>query len=226
MKKRRVKKTGIVLVLFLIIALGVGGYIFYKRKAEDDRIAEVKKGWYIEVVNSYINVRDEATSLSDKLTKVKKDEVYKVLDLVDKKKDKECYWYHIELSDGKKGYVCNPKGEKNRGKYLNDYNDPNDLYTPTISYKEEVYKVDSIDKINYDHLTVWDDHDDYEITHKIYHEKDKCDSKSDGIEKYWIRYTITDKTEKSATTTQRIEFKEKPVESKVLDFCKDFKKDN
>ena len=225
-KRRKAKKSFIFLIFILILALAGGGYYLYNKKNEEKRIKEIKKGWYIEVANDFINVREEASSLSLKLGKIKKGQVYKVIDLVDKKKEKECYWYHIEYKKGIEGYVCNPKGDKARGSYLNDYNDPNDLYTPKIAYSEEIYKVSCIDKINYEHLTIWDDQDDYEVTHKIYHEKDKCDSKSDGIEKYWIRYTITDKSGKSASTTQKIEFEEKPEESKVLDFCKDFKKDN
>ena len=219
------KKFIIFLIIVVIIGAGVGGYLFIKKQNEEKRIAEIKKGWYIEVSNDYINVRDEATTLSDRLGKIKKGEVYKVLDFVNKKKDKECYWYQIEFKKNKKGFVCNPKGDNNRGKYLIDHGNPNDLYTPTISYKEEVYKVESIDKINYDHLTLWDDHEGYEVTHKVYHEKGKCDYKSDGIEKYWIKYTITDKEGKSSSTTQKIEFTEKPAESKVLNFCKDYKKD-
>lgn len=219
------KKPRIFLLLFLILIVGIGGYIFYKKKTEESRIAKIKEGWYIVVVNDFINVREEASSLSTKISKVKKGEVYKVLDLVKKKKEKECYWYHIELKNGDLGYVCNPKGDPPKTKYLDDYNDPNDLYTPRISYKDEIYKVDSIDKITYDHLTLWDDHDDYKVTHKVYHEKEKCNANSDGIEKYWIKYTITDATEKSASTTQKIEFKEKPNEKEVLNFCKDYKKD-
>ena len=219
------KKFIIFLIIVVIIGLGVGGYLFFKKQNEEKRIAEIKKGWYIEVANDYINVRDEATTLSDRLGKIKKGEVYKVLDLVNKKKDKECYWYHIELKDNKQGYVCNPKGDNNRGKYLIDYGNTNDLYTPTISYKEEVYKVENIDKITYDHLSLWDDQEGYKVTHKVYHEKEKCNSKSDGIEKYWIKYTITDTSDKSASTTQKIEFDEKPAESKVLNFCKDYKND-
>lgn len=222
-KVRAKKSSKILLIIIVILILGVGGYILYSKKAEEKRIAEIKKGWYIEVAIDYINVREDASSLSTRLSKVKKGEVYKVLDLVNKKKEKECYWYHIELKDGAKGYVCNPKGDPPKTKYLNDYNDPNDLYTPTIKYTESVYKVDSIDKITYDHLILWDDHDGYEVTHKVYHENEKCDSKSDGIEKYWIKYTITDKEGKSASTTQKIEFEEKPEESKVLNFCKDYK---
>ena len=226
MKRRRVKKSRVFLVIIFIVIIGIAGYIFYQKKNEEKRIAEIKKGWYIEVVNDYINVRDEANSTSVRISKVKKGEVYKVLDLVNKKKEKECYWYHIELKNGETGYVCNPKGDNAKIKYLNDFNDPNDLYTPKISYKESVYKVSNIDSITYDHLDLWDDHDDYKVTHKVYHEKEKCDSKSDGVEKYWIKYTITDGTDKSASTTQRIEFSEKPEESKVLNFCTDYKKDD
>ena len=208
------KKFIIFLIVVAVIGAGVGGYLFYKKKSEESRIAKIKEGWHIEVLIDYINVRDEATSLSDRLGKVKKGEVYKVLDLVNKKKEKECYWYKIELKNGKEGYVCNPKSDK-ATRYLEDHNDPNDIYTPKISYKEDVYKVKNIDSITYDHLNLWDDHDDYKVTHQVYHEKGKCDWKSDGIEKYWIKYTITDATDKSASTTQRIEFEEKPEEKKV-----------
>ena len=222
MRRRKPKKF---LIILLILLLAGGGYYIYKKKSEEARITEIKKGWYIEVSNSFINVRDDASSTSIRLGKVKKGEVYKVLDFKDKKKDKECYWYHIEYKKDVQGYVCNPKGDKSRGKYLIDHNNPNDLYTPTIAYTENIYKVESIDKITYDHLTLWDDHEGYEVTHKVYHENEKCDEKSDGIEKYWIKYTITDKTGKSASTTQKIEFETKPEESKVLNFCKEFKKD-
>ena len=221
---KRKRKSHVGLIIFLLLIIGVGGYIGYKKYSNNKRIEEIKKGWYIEVATKYINVREEATSSSVRLGKVKEGEVYKVLDLVDKKKEKDCYWYHIEYKKNTTGYVCNPRNEK-ATQYLVDHNDPNDLYTPKISYKDAVYKVASIDKINYDHLELWDDHDDYKVTHEVYHEKDKCDSKSDGIEKYWIKYTITDATGKSASTTQKIEFETKPEESKVLDFCKDYKKE-
>lgn len=218
------KKFIIFLVIVALIGAGVGGYMLYKKKNEEKRIAEIKKGWHIEVTNAYINVREDPTSLSDRIAKVKQGEVYKVLDLVNKKKEKECYWYKIELKNKKEGYVCNPKSDK-ATRYLEDHNNPKDIYTPKISYKDGTYKVKSIDDIKYDHLDLWDDHDDYEVTHIIYHEKGKCDWKSDGIEKYWIKYTIIDGSGKKASTTQRIEFEEKPEEKKVLNFCTEYKKD-
>ncbi len=223
--KRKARKSRFFILFLLLLIIGGAGYYYYSKKKEEKRIADIKSGWYIEVTTSYINIRDEATVDSVKIGKIKKGQVYKVLDLVNKKKQKECYWYHIELKDGSTGYVCNPKGDKARGQYLNDYNDPNDLYTPTISFKDDTYKVESIDKITYDHLNIWDDQKDYKVTHKVYHENEKCDEKSDGIEKYWIRYTVTDGDGKTANATQKIEFTEKPEESKVANFCTEYKKD-
>lgn len=51
-------------------------------------------------------------------------------------------------------------------------NNPEDIATPIIKFKENVYKVVSINDINYNHLETWDDKDDYKITHIVYHEVD------------------------------------------------------
>ena len=93
-------------------------------------------------------------------------------------------------------------------------NNPNDIATPVIKYYDDVYKVVSIDDINYKHLEVVEDTDDYEITHIVYHEV----KKSEFIDQYWILYTITDGAGKSSSKLQKIEFEEKPDESEVTDF--------
>ncbi len=202
------KKAGICfLILFLIIG-GVVGFFFGKKIIEDKKIAEIKKGWYIEVIyEDPINVRKEPNANSKSLGTVKKGEVYKVLDV--NTESNIYFWYKIEYGD-KEGWVAS--GRKIH--WVNDVNNPNDIAEPVIKFYDDVYKVVSISDINYKHLEVIEDTDDYTITHVIYHEV----KPSEFIDQYWILYTITDGAGKSSSKLQKIEFEEKPDESQVLDF--------
>ncbi|MBE6155539.1 MAG: SH3 domain-containing protein [Firmicutes bacterium] len=198
--------------LFLIlVALGGIGYGIKKvidQKQEEKRIEEVKKGWHVEILTEYINVREKADRYSRTMSKVNKGEVYGVIknDL----SDPNLYWYQIEFKDGSTGWIAN----NTSGTYLKDNNNPNDVAIPIIKFDNEEYHVVSIDDINYDHLKVWDDRDDYKITHIVYHEVNKAKK----IDQYWIKYTITDKSGKHSSKTQRIIFEITPDEEDVTDF--------
>lgn len=202
-------KKGIVcLLLICILVGGIGGYFYYKDVKEKGRIEEIKKGWYIEITyDDPINVRESASASSESLGKVNKGEIYKVLDI--NYESSAYYWYKIEYGDIE-GWVASGKKKH----WVNDVNNPNDIATPVIKYYDDVYKVVSINDINYKHLEIVEDTKDYEVTHKIYHEVDN----SKYIDQYWILYTVTDGAGKTSSKLQKIEFEEEPTETDVLDF--------
>lgn len=198
------------LIIILIMGLLVGGffgYRFVKEKAKQARYAEIKKGWYVEVVASEVNIRKYADRNSSELGKAKKGEVYRATDMEVYKGN---YWYKIEYEKDKYGWIANPKDTT----YLIDGNNPEDIAPPTIRFFESIYYVNSIDEITYDHLEVKDDRDGVVITHKVYHEVDE----SAGKDQYWIQYTATDVAGKTATKVQRVIFNKRPDESKVFNF--------
>ena len=204
------KKVFICLLFILLIVGGIFGYFYVKDLKEKERIEEIKKGWYVEITyNDPINVRSKPSTNGDELGKVNKGEIYKVLDI--NYDSSAYYWYKIEFEDTV-GWIAS--GRKIH--WVNDVNNPNDIATPVIKYHEDVYKVINIKDINYKHLEVVEDTDDYEITHIVYHEV----VKSQFIDQYWILYTITDGAGKSSSKLQKIEFEEEPDESEVVDFSK------
>jgi len=200
-------------ITLLCIGLVVGGFIGVKKyraaKVEEKRIEEAKKGWHVEILTDYINIRDQADRYSNILGQVKKGGIYKVIKY--SLNDPNLYWYYIQLPEGKRGWIAN----NTSGTYLKDWNNPEDIATPIIKFKENVYKVVSINDINYNHLETWDDKDDYKITHIVYHEVDALR----GIDQYWIKYTITDASGKYSSKTQKIEFENKPSEDEVTSFA-------
>ena len=158
------KKVGICLLLILLIAGGVGGYFYIKDMKEKERIEEIKKGWYVEITyDDPINVRTEPSTNGKELGKVEKGEVYKVLDV--NMNSSAYYWYKIEYGDTV-GWIASGK----KIHWVKDVNNPNDIAVPVIKYYEDVYNVVSIDDINYKHLEIVEDTDDYNITHVVYHE--------------------------------------------------------
>lgn len=221
------KKQGIIVLLFLIIVIG-GVFFFVKKtqdlkEAEEEKIASIKKGWYIEVIYDAVNVRSQTTQDSDIITKIKNGDIYPVLDFYDL--DGPYFWYKIKLADNTEGYVANSKNKASA--VLIDHNSPNDLYPPHLSFEDPVYYVRTIDEINYRHLTLWDDKEGYKVTHKVYHEYVDCTYATTTCEpkdQYWIRYTITDVSGKSFAKTQQIVFDVRPPEDKVLDFATEYKK--
>lgn len=204
-----------IFTLFLILVIGtliVLGVRFIIKKVEYQNYTEnVKKGWYVEILNDQINVRELPDRYSNILKSnptVYKGEVYEAIDY--NLDDPNLYWYQIKFQNGTKGWIaCNTSGT-----YLKDYNNPVDIAIPIIKFKEDTYHVVSIKDIKYDHLELWDDKDDYEVTHKIYHEVDP----TKNIDQYWIKYTITDGSNKSSSKTQKIIFEKTPSEEDVLPF--------
>ncbi len=198
----------ILIVIFILVIGGVGGYFLINKGIEHQKLEDIKKGWYIEITyKDPIRVRSNHSTKGKEVGKVNKGEIYKVLDVY--LEDKSYYWYNIEFED-KTGWVASLK----KSPWVDDHNNPIDIATPIIKFKENVYKVASIKDINYRHLEIIEDSDDYKITHQIYHEV----KPSEFIDQYWIVYTITDKAGKSSSKTQKIEFDIKPDESEVLDF--------
>lgn len=198
------------LIVLLVIGLGVGGFFLYKNIKESARIKEAKKGWYVEVIHKEpINVREEPNTKGKIIGKAKVGGIYKAIDI--KTDNSIYYWYKIILENGDEGWIASGK----KIHWVNDANNKIDIATPEIKYYEDVYKVDSINDINYKHLEVVEDTDDYTITHKIYHEI----KQSEFIDQYWILYTITDGAGKSSSKLQKIEFKENPPEEEVENFA-------
>ena len=203
------KKFLVCLLLIGLIGGGVGGYFYFKNLADQERIAKIKEGWYVEVIyKEPINVRSEANSKSDLLGKADKGSVYKALEV--DTSNSYYNWYKIEYK-GKVGWIASGK----KVHWVNDVNNPNDIADPIIKYYDDVYKVRSINDINYKHLEIIEDTDDYKVEHIVYHEVNP----TQFIDQYWILYTVTDGAGKSSSKLQKIEFAEEPEESQVVDFA-------
>lgn len=201
------KNAVICILIITVIFGGVGGYFIIGNIKEKARIEEIKKGWYVEVTEEYIKVRQEPKTSSKELGKVEKGEIFEVLDI--NFESNSYYWYKINY-DGEEAWIASNKKKP----WVNDVNNPVDIAVPVIKYYDDVYSVVSIDDINYKHLEIIEDKEDYEITHVVYHEVVPSEHK----DQYWILYTITDAAGKSSSKLQKIEFAEKPNESEVIDF--------
>ena len=201
------KNTLICLLILVLVFGGGGGYFFFKEQQEEKRIAEIKKGWYVEITDEYINVRDQASTNGKELGKANKGEVYKVLEM--DFSNISYYWYKIDYN-GTNAWVAS----KRKDPFLKDHNNPTDIADPVIKYYEDVYYVANINEINYKHLEVVEDKEEYEITHVVYHEYKPSEHK----DQYWILYTVTDAVGKSSSKLQKIVFEERPSEDEVLDF--------
>ena len=213
-----------VLKIVLVVLLGVGGFIGVKRILKEIHDKEIREGWYVKIITKYVNVREEPSSTAKLVTQVHKGDVYQVLEFADT--SSSYFWYKIQIDDETTGYVANPRSVTAE-KFLEDHNDPTDISKPTLVFYDEVYKVRSINDINYNHLTLWDDKEGYKVTHKVYHEYVVCEEEDfycEPKDQYWIVYTITDAVGKSSSKTQRIEFDIRPDEDEVLDFFKDYGK--
>ncbi len=202
------KKLLIIILFLALIGGGFGAYYFLSGKANERNIEEIKKGWHVEIENDYINIRKEASATADILGEVKKGEVYKVLEV---ETVGDTYWYKIEYEKDKYGWIFN----SNSSDYLEDNNNPEDIAAPTLKFFNDVYYVDSIDDINYDHLEVEDDKPGVTVTHKVFHEVNA----ETGKDQYWIQYTATDAVGKSVSKVQKIEFNERPSEDRVYNFA-------
>ena len=205
------KKFLVILIILLLIGGGFFAYKYISNEKEKDRIAEIKKGWYLEIITEELNVREKGSKNSKLLKTVQKGDIFKVLDV--EVLGNNSFWYKIEYEDDKVGFVYNTKSLN----YLEDYNNPKDIASPILKFNENVYYVDSIDDINYDHLYVWDDKPNYEVTHKVYHEVG-VDFNGKNIDQYWIQYTITDGVGNTDSKLQKIVFTNRPSEDQVYNF--------
>ena len=203
------KKFLIIVIILLVITGGIGGYFYIKDAKEKARIAEIKEGWYVEVLEDDVNIRAKGSANGTILGKTKKGDIYAVND-VDVAGN--TYWYEIDY-DGTPAFIFSSE----KYKYVKDVNNPYDIAVPTVKFYEPIYYVDTIDDINYDHLEVWDDRPGAEVTHQVYHETG-VDINGNIIDQYWIQYTVTDKEGKSSSKVQKIEFNKRPSEDRVLDF--------
>lgn len=203
--KSVLKGLAIIGVIFLLVI----AYFGFQKIMEAKRIEDIKKGWYVEVVYSKkpINVRTKPSTKGKSIGTVSVGEVYKALEV--DTSNSSYYWYKIEYGD-KTGWVA--AGPKRA--WLKDNNNPTDIATPIIKFKDNIYKVATINDINYKHLIVEEDTDVYKITHEIFHEV----KPSEFIDQYWIQYTVTDGSGKSSSKVQKIEFEVRPEESQIKDF--------
>ncbi|MDD2470201.1 MAG: SH3 domain-containing protein [Bacilli bacterium] len=199
------KKIVVVVVLIAIGGLLLKTYVNGQKGIA--KMANIEKGWHVEISNSYINIRKEPSAYSVLLGKVEKDEKYEVLDI--NLENGRYIWYQIKIDKDNSGWVASGRSDP----YLIDHNNPNDIATPVLKFSEEVCYANSIDDINYEHLEVWDDRDEFEITHKVYKE-----IKNEGGHQYWIVYKVEDGVGKTTSKTQKIVFVNEPKDSEVLDF--------
>jgi len=115
------KKKIILIIILLVITLILSGVLIYKniKNEKEDKIIqsnqrdETKE--QVEITNDYINIRKEASSESDVLGKVYKEEIYTVLE----KQDDEYYnWVLIETNNNIKGYIAIKYEENTYANYL------------------------------------------------------------------------------------------------------------
>jgi hypothetical protein len=202
--------------IIMLILIGISGFFiknYIDNQTKEEKIKEIKENWYVEIITDYINIRKEADQYTAKLGTVSKGEVYKVIKY---SYVNNIYWFKIKYTKYITGWISN--GKKND--YLKNYNSKTDFITPIIYLDENIYYVNSIDDINHDHLRIWDDDDNHEITSVVYHEYD--DIVNPTTDQYWIVYTVIDKNDKSSRRTQKIVFEKKPKENQIEDW-KNFK---
>lgn len=202
-----------IVTLLILGFIAVGGYYFYTKVFNKTEKIDPSKDFYVEVTNEYINIREESKQLSNNLGRVKKGEKYLVYDV--NSSDGSYIWYKIKYDKDKYGWIANKKGSP----YLNEYNNPEDVSNPTIKILYLPYQAKNINSIGFENLEVWDDKGTPEITYEIYHEV----KESEGIDQYWILYTVTDGVGKTAQKLGSIEFETKPSEYLVKDFYKEYK---
>ena len=202
-----------IITLLILGFVAVGGYYFYTKVFNKTEKIDPSKDFYVEVTNEYINIREESKQLSNNLGRVKKGEKYLVYDV--NSSDGSYIWYKIKYDKDKYGWIANKKGSP----YLNEYNNPEDVSNPTIKILYLPYQAKNINSIGFENLEVWDDKGTPEITYEIYHEV----KESEGIDQYWILYTVTDEIGKTAQKLGSIEFETKPSEYLVKDFYKEYK---
>ncbi|MCR4581467.1 MAG: SH3 domain-containing protein [Bacilli bacterium] len=231
------------LLKFLIVIAVVFGGLYYgivyirNKNKQEAFNAEIKEGMYLEVIyegkcvtkfqlsnqednkqceEDSVPVRLSPTANSKQIGTAKKGEIFKIEEVDET--DGYYVWFRIVFQHNykepyKAGYIAQPRRGENKNVKI--YNASLDYSSPTISFSEDEYHVDSIDAINYDHLKVWDDQPGYTITHEVYIERKPTDRPGP---QYWIKYTVTDKVGKTDSRIQRIIFTNPPSDNLVKDF--------
>ncbi len=143
---------GFIITLIILGAIAYLGFTFVYPMFFDE-IGEDE--WHVLVLNEYLNVRKNPSVDSTQIDTVYKNEKYRAVEV--NTEDDKYYWYKIELDNGKVGWIANTRDEI----YLTDFNNPHDIKAPVITFFKPELSVDTIDDINYDHLEVSDDSDDY-----------------------------------------------------------------
>lgn len=184
----------------------------YRRERYNAYLKEVEAGWHVEILIDDLNVRDLPTKYTKKVLKqVHAGEIYKVIKF-SQDEGGNYYWYYIEFYDKTYGWVAN----NTKGTYLKDVGNENDVAIPIIQYKSDLLKVISVKDIDPDallkngELMAYDDRDDYEITYTIYYEE--FSQEEDRHENWWIKWEIKDKSGKSSSKLQKIQFEKTPSE--------------
>jgi uncharacterized protein YgiM (DUF1202 family) len=193
----------VLIIATLIICAG-----FFAKSKIDAHFQEEEliKGWYIEITNSYINIRKEPNAYSSLLGEAKKGDKYKVLKVnLDNLK---YFWYYVQIDSKHKGWIASER----KNMYLKDNNNPTDIAYPVLKFSDDTYYVSSIDDINYKHLEITDDKKDFKVTHKVYKET------KEDMYQYWIVYKVVDGAGHTVSKTQKIIFENEPKDSEVYDF--------
>lgn len=127
MKKKLVLGVICVAVLCIIIILGLKGC----EKNKEEVLQTNKRDntvMQIEIVNDYINIREEKSVSSDILGKVYKGEIYTVIS----EDDKSTYhWFEVETSTGIKGFISGQ-----------------DSYVKLLEFNSESSKIETTTKMN------------------------------------------------------------------------------
>lgn len=197
-----------IVVIILLGLLGFGGYKAYKY------IDNEKKAFKVEILNDYINIREDKSVWTKKTGTVKKGEKYKVKEIY--LDDATYVWYKINLGKDKSGWISSPRKEAS----VKEINNPNaqDYYQGVVDYAKPIikfytndYYVHDIDSINYNHLEIIEV-SDYEVTYEVYYEEHPKDR---DVPQYWIKWTVEDANGYKASKKQRIIFEVEPDRSRV-----------
>ena len=219
--------TFILVCVAVIIGFKVAKGIFDKIRF-NAYLERVKEGWYVEVTTEVLNVRDEPKYNAHIVSTVKKGEIFKATDYV--VGDDGYYWFYIDLYDGGRGWVANPKKKKSSNseeEFLISHNNVIDVSNPKIKWKSEycydihvttekecTYHIMNLSNITYDPLELWDDKEGYKVTHEVCIETKPTDRPGP---QYWVDFTITDAAGKTSSLRKRLIIENAPSKEDTAD---------
>lgn len=198
-----------IIVAIIIIITAIFFWPNNKKIIQSNKLDKNKT--QIQVIVKRINIRKDTTIYSEDLGDVYKDEIYTVLDTVDKQ---DYYWYKIKTNQGITGYIAS---------------DPNDEYVKVISgYIDRKAPEIIIEKdflifkdgiVNYDYITCTEEYSTCTITskkddsrHITFIATDKKGNSSDKTVTYYNIYetknTYQENTNLINATFNRIDKKE------------------